>query len=100
MKRSLAAKTLVCTMPTEETQHSADSSLAWLSADPGTLTAAAAETVTVDLGADSGEILHRASGFLHGFSHDGQLPPDKMIAPLKVRLHRTRPGTTVRRPSG
>ena len=57
-------------------------------------TATAAETVTVDLGADGGEILHRASGFLHGFSNDGQLPPDSMIAPLKARLHRTRPGTT------
>ena len=56
-------------------------------------TATAAETVTVDLGADGGEILHRASNFLHGFSHAGQLPPDNMIVPLKVRLHRTRPGT-------
>ena len=62
-------------------------------------TATAAETVMVDLGTDGGEILHRASGFLHGFSHDGQLPPDSMIVPLKVRLHRTRPGTTWRRPS-
>ena len=43
---------------------------------------------------DGGEILHRASGFLHGFSNDGQLPPDRMIAPLKARLHRTRPGAT------
>ena len=57
-------------------------------------TAMAAETVTVDLAADGGEILHRASGFLHGFSNDGQLPPDRMIVPLKARLHRTRPGTT------
>jgi hypothetical protein len=57
-------------------------------------TATAAETVTVDLGTDGGEILHRASGFLHGFSDDGQLPPDNMIMPLKTRLHRTRPGTT------
>ena len=54
----------------------------------------AAETVTVDLGADGGEVLHRASGFLHGFSNDGQLPPDAMIVPLKVRLHRTRPVAT------
>ena len=37
---------------------------------------------------------YRASGFLHGFSGDGQLPPDGMVVPLKVRLHRTRPGTT------
>jgi hypothetical protein len=57
-------------------------------------TATAAEIVTVDLGADGGEILHRASGFLHGFSNDGQLPRDNMIVPLKARLHRTRPGTT------
>src|SRR5208282_1942114 len=57
-------------------------------------TVTAAETVTVDLAADGGEILHRASGSLHGFSHDGRLPPDSMIAPLKARLHRTRPGTT------
>ncbi len=57
-------------------------------------TAMAAETVTVDLATDGGEILHRASGFLHGFSDDGQLPPDSMIVPLKARLHRTRPGTT------
>ncbi len=57
-------------------------------------TATVAETVTVDLGADGGKILHRASGFLHGFSNDGQLPPDSMIVPLKARLHRTRPGTT------
>jgi hypothetical protein len=57
-------------------------------------TATATETVTVDLGTDGGEILHRASGFLHGFSDDGQLPPDNMIVPLKARLHRTRPGTT------
>lgn len=57
-------------------------------------TATAAETVTVDLGADGGEVLHRASGFLHGLSNDGQLPPDSMIVPLKVRLHRTRPAAT------
>jgi Glycosyl hydrolases family 39 len=65
-----------------------------IAAEPTSLVAKAAETVTVDLGADGGEILHRASGFLHGFSHDGQLPPDNMIVPLKARLHRTRPGTT------
>ena len=35
-------------------------------------TATAAEIVTVDLGTDGGEIRHRASGFLHGFSDDGQ----------------------------
>ncbi|MGA2619157.1 MAG: hypothetical protein ABSF26_16225 [Thermoguttaceae bacterium] len=57
-------------------------------------TAIAAETVTVDLGTDGGEILYRASGFLHGFSDDGQLPPDGMVVPLGVRLHRTRPGST------
>jgi len=57
-------------------------------------TAVAEETVTVDLGRDGGEIRHRASGFLHGFSDDGQLPPDSMIAPLRVQVHRTRPGTT------
>ncbi|MGA2622010.1 MAG: hypothetical protein ABSF26_30790 [Thermoguttaceae bacterium] len=57
-------------------------------------TTTAAETVTVDLGTDGGAILHRASGFLHGFSDDGKLPPDSMIVPLNTRLHRTRPSTT------
>jgi hypothetical protein len=59
-----------------------------------TSTTIATETVMVDVGAEGGEIRHRASGFLHGFSDDGQLPPDSMIVPLKARLHRTRPGTT------
>ncbi len=68
---------------------------AWVACLLNCLSAAtAAETVTVNLAADGGEILHRASGFLHGFSNDGRLPPDSMIAPLKARLHRTRPGTT------
>ena len=57
-------------------------------------TAIAAETVMVDIGTDGGEIRHCASGFLHGFSDDGQLPPDSMVIPLRVQLHRTRPGTT------
>ena len=65
-----------------------------ITAEPTSLVATAAEIVAVDLGADGGKILHRASGFLHGFSDDGQLPPDSMIVPLKARLHRTRPGTT------
>ena len=64
------------------------------------VTATAAETVTVDPGADAGEVLHRAAGFLHGLSDDGQLPPDSMIVPMKTRLHRTRPPPPGCRPSG
>ncbi|MFA5137781.1 MAG: hypothetical protein WC728_01020 [Elusimicrobiota bacterium] len=57
---------------------------------PGFLQAREPETVSVDLAADEGEPLQRASGFLHGFSPDGSLPPDSAVLPLKMRLHRTR----------
>ena len=61
----------------------------WLCLSP----AIAAETVIVDLGTDGGEMCRRER-FLHGFSDDGQLPPDSMVVPLEVRLHRMRPAQT------
>jgi hypothetical protein len=52
------------------------------------------ERVTVKIGEPIEQPRYRASGFLHGFSDDGELPPDSMVVPIKVRLHRTRPSST------
>ena len=50
--------------------------------------------VTVILGTDLGEPLYRASGFLHGFTDDGLVPPDAAVTGVKMRLHRSRPNAT------
>ncbi|HXP63178.1 MAG TPA: hypothetical protein VN829_21935 [Dongiaceae bacterium] len=48
------------------------------------------ETVAIDCAEDRGEVSHCGSGFLYGFSADGLEPPDSAVAPLNIRLHRTR----------
>jgi hypothetical protein len=52
------------------------------------------EHVHVHLADTTGPTKYVASGFLHGFSKDGLLPPDALVRPLKVQLHRTGPGST------
>ncbi|MEO6148986.1 MAG: hypothetical protein ABIN95_02470 [Mucilaginibacter sp.] len=52
------------------------------------------DSVTVDFSGTGRDINHVASGFLHGFTTDGQSPSDELVLPLKIHMVRATPPAT------
>ncbi|MBA4865825.1 cellulosome protein [Streptomyces sp. PSKA54] len=61
--------------------------------------AAAAQTITVDLGAPEGEVMLGANGALYGLGDDG-VPSDAALAPLKLTSISQKPDGGLQHPNG
>ncbi|RYZ96482.1 MAG: hypothetical protein EOP47_23775, partial [Sphingobacteriaceae bacterium] len=67
-----------------------------LATEKGIQPATFSDSVTVDFAGVNGRAInHVASGFLHGFTTDGQFPADDKVLPLKIHTVRATPPATL-----
>ena len=57
----------------------------------GIISSAISQTIEIHLATDLGPAKYKAAGFLHGFSNDGQSPPDALVKPLNIQWMRYQP---------